>query len=118
MGIGLLLHLGMFVTSHWSLIIAITFSLGLITPLRLQVGYNYILEFFPKSSQVAAGTSYCIMDGCVLMIATLYFWKVDRDWSNYFYFVFGANIISLIGAYFLPESPRILYNHGKEKEAI
>ena len=118
MGTGLLFHFGMYITSHWSVIITMTFLLGLITSLRIQVGYNYLIEFFPKSRQVFAGTCWCIMDALVFMITTLYFWKVDRDWSNYFFFVFGANIIGLIGTFFLPESPLILHNLGKEDEAI
>ena len=65
-----------------------------------------------------AGTFYCVLDGMVYMFITLYFWKIDRDWSNFFLIVFGANIISMIGTTFLPESPRMLVNLGKESEAI
>ena len=76
-----------------------------------------MIEFFPKSRQVLAGTCWSILDGLVYMVTTLYFWKVDNDWSKYFYFVFGANIISLVGTFFLPESPRMLHELGREDEA-
>ena len=116
--LSLLFHIGMYVTNQWSMMIAMTFCIGLASSLRLQVGFNYLIELFPKSHQVLAGTIYCVFDGIVYMITTLYFWKIDRDWSNYYLFVFGANIICLIGTSFLPESPRMLVNLGKESEAI
>ena len=98
--------------------IAMTFCIGLASALRIQVGFNYLIELFPEKHRVLAGTIYCVLDGMVYMITTLYFWKIDRDWSNYFFFAFGANIISLVGTAFLPESPRMLVNIGKETEAI
>lgn len=51
------------------------------------------------------------------MLATLYFWKISTHW---FYFVvigLGFNIISVVGLFFLPESPRYLVTVKKFDEA-
>ena len=118
MSLCLLFHTGMYFTNHWSVVIAMTFCIGLASSLRIQVGFNYLIELFPEKHRVLAGTIYSCLDGTVYMITTLYFWKIDREWSKYFLLVFGANIISLIGSSFLPESPRMLVDLGKEDEAI
>ena len=54
----------------------------------------------------------------VFMITTMYFWKISKDWAPYFCIVFVFNIIALIGSLYLPESPRMLLELGKEDEAI
>ena len=80
MGAGLAIHLGMFFTPSWTLMIVLSFIFGLITPLRLQVGYNYLIEFWPKRSQINAGMIYMVLDSSVFMITTLYFWKISINW--------------------------------------
>ena len=52
------------------------------------------------------------------MITTLYFWKVSVDWVPYFCIVLGFNIVTLLGSLWLPESPRMLLDLGREDEAI
>lgn len=73
---------------------------------------------FPKRSQIIAGTGWCVLDGACYMVTTLFFWKVNRDWSTYFLIVFAVNVFSLVGTCFLPESPYILHRLRKDGEAM
>ena len=114
----LLFHLGIYFTTHWSVVIVMALCIGLVASLRVQVGFNYLIELFPKNMQVLAGSVYCVLDGIVYIITVVYFWKISNDWSNYFLFVFVANLISLIGTLFLPESPRMLADLGKKEEIV
>ena len=114
----LALHLVMLLTHNFILLLIVTFCIGLNIPLLQQVGYNYMIEFFAKSNQVAAGTAYNMINACVFFLTTLYFWKLSNDWTGYFVIVLAFNAISLIGVILMPDSPRLLLALGKEAEAV
>ena len=118
MALGLAIHVVMLFTQSWTMMIVMCFCIGLLTPLRMQVGFNYMIEFIPKRSQIMAGTCYMISDALVFVITTIYFWKISNDWMPYFCIVIFVNLIVLIGCFFLPESPRMLLELGREDEAI
>ena len=59
-----------------------------------------------------------MLEAFIYVLATLYFWKVNKHW---FYFVligYTWNVISVVGMYWMPESPRFLLNVGKREEAF
>ena len=118
MTVNFCMHIGMWLTSSWSVISALAFCCGFTTVLRLQVGYNYLIELFSVDRQVLVGLGWCITDALVYVITTLYFWKINHEWQKYFSFVLCANLIGLIGAVWLPESPRMLQALGRENEAM
>ena len=43
-------HLGIYFAQNWAVIIAMSFCVGLVSSLRIQVGFNYMIEFFPLRS--------------------------------------------------------------------
>ena len=57
-----------------------------------------------------------MMDACTYLMATLYFWKVCKDWFYFAAIGWGLNFISAVGSWFLPESPRYLLEKGKIQE--
>ena len=59
-----------------------------------------------------------MLDAASYMITVVYFWKISINWFYYFFFTIGANLIGLIGVYFIPESPRMLLNVGRNEEAM
>ena len=59
-----------------------------------------------------------IMMAVVYKITTVYFWKISKDWAPYFCIVLVLNSIGIIGSLWLPESPRMLLQLGRESEAI
>ena len=105
-------------TKSWAVVYVVGFLLGAVTSLRIQVGFNYLIEFYPVKYQTAAGVAYCVADGLVYMIATLFFWKISRDWEMYWLFPLIINGISTIGVFFMPESTRILVRQGRITEAV
>ena len=54
----------------------------------------------------------------VFMVTSLFFWKVSQNWAQYFLFCIFSNVICLIGIIFVPDSPRLLLDLGKEDEAL
>ena len=49
-----------------------------------------------------------MLDGTTYMIATLYFIRISKDWFWFVMIGYLWNFLSVIGAWFLPESPRYL----------
>ena len=47
------------------------------------------------------------------MVATVYFWKIDKHWFWYALIGYAWQIICVVGLYFIPESPRYLVKIGK-----
>ena len=45
--LGLLFHFVMLFTHSWTVIIIMSFCIGLISSIRMQVGFNYMIEFIP-----------------------------------------------------------------------
>ena len=54
----------------------------------------------------------------VYLITTVYFWKISKDWAPYFCINLVLNLIGIVGSLWLPESPRMLLQLGRESEAI
>lgn len=50
MASGMVFHLGIYFAQNWAVIIAMSFCIGLVSSLRIQVGFNYMIEFFPLRS--------------------------------------------------------------------
>lgn len=55
-------------------------------------------------------------DACTYLFATLYFWKVSKDWFSFALVGLVLNLISAAGAWFLPESPRYSIEKGNIEE--
>ena len=88
--------------------IAIWFLFGALSSVRMNIGYVYLMEMLPEKWQTPITSIWNVQEAFIYVLATLYFWKISTHW---FYFVvigLGFNIISVIGLFFLPESPRYL----------
>lgn len=57
-----------------------------------------------------------IIDATTYLLATLYFWKVSKDWIYFASIGYVWSFVSAIGSWFLPESPRYLCEKGKMYE--
>ena len=88
---------------------AVMFVIGLVTSLRINVGYVYLIEFMPKRGQAGFGTAWCAVDASVMLWVTLYFINsAERDWRQICLVGYAFQFIGLIGAFWLPESPKFL----------
>ena len=109
---GMTLNLLMYALMMWThdldVMIASSFFQGALTSVRINVGFLYMLEMMPAHLQTVAGSLNGVFDACTYLAATIYFWQVSKDWFYFALVGFSFNVISAVGAWFLPESPRYL----------
>ena len=93
------------------------FITGLAMAPRVFVGYIYAMEFLPrdKTQQVTA----IIMgnDGLVMVLATLWFMFLSKDWKTIFLAATVVAYLCLIIMCTMPESPKFLVGKGRYQEA-
>ena len=53
----------------------------------------------------------------IYIVATIYFWKINKHWFWFVLVGYIWNLISLIGLAWMPESPRFLVAAGKLQAA-
>ena len=106
-------------TSNFTIIIVCGLLLGMLSSIRISVGYNYLIEFFPTNRQTFIGSVWIVIDALMYTMMVIYFWKIGREWST----ILGslcitANILNIVATLIIPESPRFLYNAGRGAEAM
>ena len=57
-----------------------------------------------------------VFDACTYLAVTLYFWRVSKNWFYFALVGYLFNVVSAVGAWFLPESPRYLCERGETYE--
>lgn len=86
--------------------------------IRVNIGYVYLMELMPKKAQTPVTSGRNVLEAFIFVLATLYFWQINKHWIYFVLIGYSWNIISVIGMYWMPESPRYLLNVGKYDEAI
>ncbi|CDW88264.1 organic cation [Stylonychia lemnae] len=84
------------------------FFLGFLSPIRLNLSFIYGSEVFKEQHASIMGSLSLCMDSFTMIIASVYFKYISKDWSYLYYFFFSICCIPLIISYFMPESPRYL----------
>jgi MFS family permease len=119
--IGMLADLSMFIciffTKSLNWMIVIFFVIGLATTSRVDIGFVYMMELVPKRNQIFYASLYNIFEGSILLIATVYFWVISKDWFWFVMIGFALQVFNFIAIQFLPESPRLLVELGRLDEA-
>ena len=104
-----ILFVALFMIDNINAMLAFMFILGLLTSIRINVGYIYMTEFIPKRGQSHFGTAWCAIDASVMLWVTLYFINsITRNWEMIVMVGFTMQIIGLVGSFMLPESPKFL----------
>ena len=107
----------MLLTSSVDVMLACSFTIGLLTSQRYTVGYIYLVEMIPESHQTLVVMCWSMWEGCIGILTPLYFWKISKNWIGLFYAGFSGCIISILASILLPESPRLLIELGRLEEA-
>ena len=92
------------------------FAQGALFSIRINIGYLYLMELMPKHFQTHVGSFWGMTEAAIYLFATIYFWKISNDWFNFALIGYVMGIVTAIGAWFLPESPRYLVEKGNMEE--
>ena len=79
----LLLYTGLLITDHISVMIAIYFLFGMLSSIRIQVGFVYLMEVMPTSGQSLANSVWSVQETLIYTVAIVYFWKISKEWFWY-----------------------------------
>lgn len=108
MAFGAVIYTVMMFTSSLNVMIGMSFLMGSLSSVRLNVGYIYLMELMPKSKHTAVASFWNITEGLIYVLASLYFWQISNYWLYFVAIGYGFAIYSAIAAWFLPESPHFL----------
>jgi len=83
---------------------------GLATGGRVITGYTYFCELYPDRAGTIVGTCWNCLEATVNILLAVYYAYVSKDWRwVILYAVCSGTLALIIGVFFLPESPKWLY---------
>ena len=86
------------------------FCFGMLSSIRINVGYVYLQELMPRSRATFYGTLWNNCECAIYPLATIYFWKISKHWVYFSSIGYALSLWSAVATFFLPESPRWLYS--------
>ena len=97
---------------------ALIFFMGLAMPMRVFIGYIYAMEFLPLNKTQMA-TALCLgIDGLGILVASLWFLFISKDWKTLMIFSSAACYFGLVFIWCtMTESPKFLVARGRYDEA-
>ena len=108
MWIGVVLYTVLMFTESLNVMIAVSGACGALSSIRMNIGFVYMMELMPKSKQTIMGSIWNIFEGCIYVLATIYFWQISKYWLYYVLIGYLMQIFSAIIILWIPESPSFL----------
>ena len=90
---------------------------GMTLPTTLNVGFIYLLEFFPTKKHTRIGVLYAVTDACIYPLGTIYFWLISNYWAPFSAIGYLLCLFTTVAVWWLPESPRVLIDLCRVEEA-
>jgi MFS family permease len=117
MGIQLVSLIGIFISRNWIVTAILIFVFGTGGVGRSSISYLLMQEYLPSNRQTLVGTILQLNNGFVAVYTVLYYWFISKDWIPIN--VFGAvlTLVSAVGVFFLPESPKFYLSKRRYEEA-
>ena len=104
----LILYTAIFFTSSLNLMMLIVLLFGMTLPTTLNVGFIYLLEFFPTKRHTRIGVLYAVTDALIYPLGTIYFWLISSYWVPFSAIGYFLCLFTTVAVWWLPESPRVL----------
>lgn len=117
LGISVAVYLGLILSQNIFLTMTLFFFLGLSTPGKSNIAYVYLLELVPTNWQTYVGTALLFADGSTMILLTLYFRYLNKDWLSFQLYGITATILAFFAVLLAPESPKYLYSYKKYERA-
>ena len=93
------------------------FIAGLNSPTTYIIGFGYLQELVGNNVKDIYALLWNISEGLIFVYATIYYWQINHHWFYLLSFGYLLALLSMIGSFFLPESPVFLINAGRLSEA-
>ena len=116
-GVNLIAYTFIMINTYFWVQCGLLFIVGLNSRTTYVIGFGYLQEFVDKKHKNIYATLWNLSEGLIFVYATVYYWKIDRHWFYILSLGYFLNVLSVVGSFFLPESPVFLINHGRLKEA-
>lgn len=102
--------------SYW-LTVSMLFLVGTSQCFAISIGFNYLMELVGKPYRSAWGAAWMVNEDFVTVLSTIYFGLISKKWFPFLFLGYIVQWISMIGTYFLPESPVWLVSTQQYEEA-
>lgn len=84
---------------------------------RSSISYLYMQEFLPSNRQTLVGTILQLNNGFVAVYTVIYYWFISKNWIYINAFGTLLTVVSAVGVWFLPESPKFYISRKRYDEA-
>jgi len=84
---------------------------------RSSICYLYMQEFLPSDKATLVGTILQLNNGMVAIYTVIYYWFISSQWIPLQVFGGFLTVVSMVGVYFLPESPKFLLTMKRYDDA-
>lgn len=103
-------------TNYW-LTIGGMFAIGILTTIRVTIGYTYYVELIPLKHRTFYSTLWICSEGAVNLWSVIYFTVISKHWFYLVFFGYLLNIVGIVVIYHWPESPVWCVKKGLFTEA-
>jgi MFS family permease len=117
MGIQLVSLIGIFISRNWIVTAILIFVFGTGGVGRSSISYLLMQEYLPSNRQTLVGTILQLNNGFVAVYTVLYYWFISKEWIPINIFGAVLTLVSAVGVFFLPESPKFYLSKRRYEEA-
>lgn len=103
-----ILYTALMVTDSLIATICLSGAFGMLSSIRVNIGFVYLMELVPKSYKAGMGSFWSVTEGSIYVLATLTFWLLTKDWHWFVSIGYSLSVISACTAWLIPDSPYYL----------
>lgn len=117
LAVGLATHVAIVLSRDLTTTIALFFLFGACNAGRYAICYVYMCELMPPQYRDYVGAFTQFSDSSTFIVFVVYYRFVSKDWLPFQLFAMFLTLVCVITTFFIPESPKYLYEKGHYKKA-